>query len=79
MNSGGPPHNNGEGGSGAGGANGVISTESAIAALEQHDQLFHRQVMQLRQQQVISSMKSNPRMLLKTVSGSRTTPFDATI
>ena len=54
MNSGGPPPNNGEGASGATGANGVISTESAIAALEQHDQLFHRQVMQLRQQQVKS-------------------------
>jgi len=54
MNSGGPSSN--EGGSNAvgTGANGLISTESAIAALEQHDQLFHRQVMQLRQQQVNS-------------------------
>ena len=34
------------------GSNGNISTESAVAALEQHDTLFHRQVMHLRQQQV---------------------------
>ena len=33
-------------------ANGMISTDSAIAALGQHDQLFHRQVLHIRQQQV---------------------------
>ena len=33
-------------------SNGAISTDAAIAALEQHDQLFHRQVIHLRQQQV---------------------------
>ena len=26
--------------------------EMSVAALEQHDQLFHRQILQLRQQQV---------------------------
>ena len=35
-----------------GSANGIISTDSAIAALGQHDQLFHRQVLHIRQQQV---------------------------
>ena len=57
MNSG------GEGGPGRGqeglgpttGTNGNISTESAVAALEQHDTLFHRQVMHLRQQQVLDT------------------------
>ena len=34
-------------------SNGAISTDAAVAALEQHDQLFHRQVFNLRQQQVI--------------------------
>ena len=29
----------------------MIPTEAAIAALQQHDQLFHRQMQQLRQQQ----------------------------
>ena len=58
MNSG------GEGGPGRGqdgptnGTNGNISTESAVAALEQHDTLFHRQVMHLRQQQVLTSIVS---------------------
>ena len=49
MNSGGPP-----GPASAGGGSGAVqlSTEAAISALEQHDQLFHRQVMHLRQQQV---------------------------
>ena len=36
----------------SGTVNGIISTESAIAALGQHDQLFHRQVLHIRQQQV---------------------------
>ena len=54
MNSGGPPdkgdpRNNGS-------VNGNISTEAAIAALEQHDQLFHRQVLQLRQQQAAEQL-----------------------
>ena len=53
MNSGGPPANGGLGGP-DGATNGThgISTEAAVAALEQHDTLFHRQVMHLRQQQV---------------------------
>ena len=53
MNSGGPPANGGLGGQ-DGATNGThgISTEAAVAALEQHDTLFHRQVMHLRQQQV---------------------------
>ena len=50
MSSGGPPAN---GGGATHGTNGKISTEAAVAALEQHDTLFHRQVMHLRQQQVI--------------------------
>ena len=56
MNSGGPP---GPPSGGFGGQdeanNGTtgISTEAAVSALEQHDSLFHRQVMHLRQQQVI--------------------------
>ena len=49
----GPPSNGGGGGTGDRNVmNGNISTDSAIAALEQHDHLFHRQVMHLRQQQV---------------------------
>ena len=51
----GPPTNGGGGGGGnsdRNAVNGNISTDSAIAALEQHDHLFHRQVMHLRQQQV---------------------------
>ena len=49
MNSGDPP-----GPASASGGSGAVqlSTEAAISALEQHDQLFHRQVMHLRQQQV---------------------------
>ena len=43
------------------GSNGNISTESAVAALEQHDTLFHRQVMHLRQQQVFQSTVNSPR------------------
>ena len=62
SNSGGPPpsSNGGYGGpennvgsnSNHSSINGIISTESAIAALGQHDQLFHRQVLHIRQQQV---------------------------
>ena len=71
MNNGGPPSNGGfrgsengaGGGSGPGpgqpaGLNGVISTEAAIAALGQHDQLFQRQLLQIRQQQVGKNQKT---------------------
>jgi hypothetical protein len=30
----------------------AFTPEMSMAALEQHDQLFHRQILQLRQQQV---------------------------
>ena len=55
MNNNGPPPTNGprnESIENRGNTNGAITTEGAIAALEQHDQIFHRQVMHLRQQQV---------------------------
>ena len=51
MNNNGPPSSNGPRNDNTN-TNGTITTEGAIAALEQHDQLFHRQVMHLRQQQV---------------------------
>ena len=54
MNNGDPPPPvSGAGGGHQRNANGNISMDSAIAALEQHDTLFHRQVMHLRQQQVL--------------------------
>ena len=54
MNNGDPPPPvSGAGGGHPRNANGNISMDSAIAALEQHDTLFHRQVMHLRQQQVL--------------------------
>ena len=63
MDNGGPPANGGFGGpeNGVGGRgasdqpvdiNGMISTEAAIAAVGQHDQLFRGQVLHIRQQQV---------------------------
>ena len=61
MNSGDPPPPGPGGGAHAHAqrtANGAISTDSAVAALEQHDQLFHRQVMHLRLQQVTSFLLS---------------------
>ena len=52
------------------GSNGNISTESAVAALEQHDTLFHRQVMHLRQQQVIQlSVKATSLSCTSSVVG----------
>ena len=55
MDNGGPPANGGFGGPDSdqpGDVNGMISTEAAIAAVGQHDQLFRGQVLHIRQQQV---------------------------
>ena len=65
MNNGDPPPPvSGAGGGHQRTANGNISTDSAIAALEQHDTLFHRQVMHLRQQQVWRHLNSNKTALM---------------
>ena len=57
MNNGDPPPPvSGAGGGHQRTTNENISMDSAIAALEQHDTLFHRQVMHLRQQQVRSCL-----------------------
>ena len=54
MNNGDPPPPVSGAGGGHQRTTNDISMDSAIAALEQHDTLFHRQVMHLRQQQVRS-------------------------
>ena len=71
MNNGDPPPPvSGAGGGHQRTANGNISMDSAIAALEQHDTLFHRQVMHLRQQQVGShhNTQSDHRHYNRTIS-----------